>query len=102
MSITVSTATRPGISDDARRRLQVVSKSYMANDRGSAVVLTQSGFANSIVRAIIGSVTLLAGANIRIFGDVDGALFWMTAVIARERLDDFDAAAVRETLQLLS
>jgi hypothetical protein len=102
LSITVTTSPKPGISDDARRRLQVVTKEYRPQDKGSAVVMAEGGFANSVVRAIVGSVTLIAGANIRIFGDVDLGLNWLGAMVARERLDGFDPIAIREGLARLA
>ena len=98
VAITVTTAKRPAISDEARASLAAIARQFREQDLGTAVVLAQPGFGATMVRAIVGGISILVGGNIKVFGDLDGGLGFLQELLAKEAVDGFDAAGIKAAL----
>lgn len=97
-SITLSQTSRPGADDDARKALGALSARFKDRDVGSAVVMIAPGFAAAVVRGIVSGLTLIAGGNIKVYGDVDSGMAWLEQVVTRAKLEQWDSKAVKQAL----
>jgi len=82
----ISTKALPRLTDEARKRAEIVTKQLAGKVRANVQVVEGDGFVGASVRAILSGFNLFNPARGRIFASVPEAAAWLEA--QRDLVDD--------------